>query len=789
MLEKTTQPTETHRKPPTMKRRICQSVALAVGLSPFIGGFANADVLLEEVMVTAQKREQSLKDVGVAITAFTGDQMKALGFESSTDLIAYTPGVSLAGDIGGQRAIFNIRGVVQNDYADLAEAPVAVYIDGTYLASTQAQTFGLFDVERIEMLKGPQGTLFGRNATGGLVNTVTNKPTEEFEGYLEATVAEYSQIRLEGAVSGSLTDGIRGRLSFLSNQQDEVLKNIYNGSDFNGDPGTNGGQDGWNDDTVALRGHLEFDIGDRGGLLLSANWADTTKSEGPYQLAATTEIRRANGEVVDVIYSKNDPLNCDVIQAGACIDGNGDGTVTRPVVGGDFYGNVNPDGTGTKVNKDFAFDDQNKIESQGLTAEFKYDFEWAEFTSVTDYKNFTRVIGLDSDQSATGALIFQSDGDIDQFSQEFRFNGTTERMTWVAGVYYLSIDTDFLQGLAASPLSQDWFGIQGQEANTITTLETDSYSIFGQVDFSLTDELVLVTGLRLIQEDKSFDGVVTFFVNNDDRKIETKGPLFDIDQLKDDNDQDLWSGKVQLEWSPSDDSLYYAGINRGVKAGSFNAPLFGGFSPYDEEVLTAYEVGAKLTLLSGSMQLNMAAYYYDYEDYQSFTFVNNSSSVTNEDATIKGVEIEMIASPTDNLEVMLGVSYTDAVVEDLQIASDIFIDATPPFTSEWQASGLVRYTWDAFGGDLAAQVSANYQSEFFHNARNFTAHEFDAYTQMQARITWADGDNDWNVAAYVDNLTDEDNSVIGFDVSGFYGSSQESYAKPRTYGVTVRRNF
>ena len=146
-------------------------------------------VLMEEIVVTAQKREQLENDVGIAMSTFSGDQMDALGFESSTDIIAYSPGVSLAGDIGGQRAIFNIRGVVQNDYADLAEAPVAVYVDGGYLASTQAQTFALYDIDHVEILKGPQGTLFGRNATGGLVNTITARPTEETEGYLEATIA------------------------------------------------------------------------------------------------------------------------------------------------------------------------------------------------------------------------------------------------------------------------------------------------------------------------------------------------------------------------------------------------------------------------------------------------------------------------------------------------------------------------------------------------------------------------------------------------------------------------
>ena len=158
-------------------------LALTVGMALSAPAAFAAENVWESIEVTAQKRNENVSDVGIAITAFSGEQLEALGLESSTELIAFTPGVSLAGDIGGQRAIFNIRGVVQNDYADLAEAPVAVYVDGGYLASTQAQTFGLFDVARIEILKGPQGTLFGRNATGGLVNTVTAKPTADTEGY------------------------------------------------------------------------------------------------------------------------------------------------------------------------------------------------------------------------------------------------------------------------------------------------------------------------------------------------------------------------------------------------------------------------------------------------------------------------------------------------------------------------------------------------------------------------------------------------------------------------------
>lgn len=748
--------------------------------------------VLEEVLVTAQKREQLASDVGIAITTFSGDQLNALGIENSTELIAYTPGVSMAGDIGGQRAIFNIRGVVQNDYADIAEAPVAVYIDGTYLASTQAQTFGLFDIARVEVLKGPQGTLFGRNATGGLVNTITAKPSEERDGYISATVASFSQFRLEGAVGGSLSDSVRGRMSALSNQQGEILTNIYNGTDANGDPGAvGGGGDGYNDDTLALRGQLEFDLSENSTLLLSANYADATKSEGPYQVVSTTEIRRANGEAIDVIRSVNDPLNCDIIQAGACIDGNGDGSATRPVVGGDFFGNPgDPDGTGNLVNKDFAYDDQNQIESIGFMAQFDVDTSWGDFVSVTDYKNFTRVIGLDSDQSPTDGLIFQSDGDIDQFSQEFRFSGSTEKVKWIAGLYYLDIATDYIQGLAETAGAPSNFGLAGAEANTIVTLDTQSTSIFGQFDVAMSDQITLTAGLRIIREEKQFEGIVNIYANTDDRLVETDILFAEgLDQLTADNDATLWSGKLQLDYKPDDDHLYYVGISRGVKAGSFNAPLFGGFTPYDEEELMAFEAGAKMKVAGGAAQINASVFLYDYSDYQSFTFANNSSSVTNEDANYTGAEIEIFASPADGWELMFGASYIDAVVEDLQIASDIFRDTEPPFTPEWQFSGMLRYSWEGFGGNLAAQLNASYQSEFFFNPKNFTAHKFDSYTVADARLSWSDTQGQWSAVVFVDNFTDDDHSVIGFDVSSFYGTSQESYAKPRTWGVSVRRDF
>ena len=746
---------------------------------------------LEEIVVTAQKREQNINDVGVAVTAFSGEQMNALGIESSTDLIAFTPGVSLAGDIGGQRAIFNIRGVVQNDYADIAEAPVAVYVDDSYLASTQAQTFGLFDIERIEILKGPQGTLFGRNATGGLVNTVTVKPTVEFEGFGEFTAARFDQYRFEGALSGALSDKLRARVAFLSNLQGEILKNLYvNGSAPDTRPGSpGGGEDTYNDDTQAVRAHIEYDLNDNGSLLLSANWADTTKSEGPYQAINTTEILNADGAVIDVIYAADDPLGCDQIQSGRCVDAVLDAGTSpyRPVPGGDFNGNIDPDGSGRRIDRDFAFDDQNRIESYGITGTLDYDFGGLEFVSITDYKYFSRIIGLDPDVSASPEVIFHSDGEIEQVSQEVRIAGANDSMNWVAGLYYLGIDTGFTQGLAGS--AESVVIGPSREFNTITSMETDSLSVFGQVDWFLSHNLAAVLGLRYINEDKKLSGDIGLFRNLDDRTIETDTRMATLESADLENNQDLWSAKVQLEYSPDDDSLYYIGVNRGVKAGSFSAPLLGGFGTYKPEVLLAFETGAKLTLADGRAQLNTSLFYYDYTDYQSFSWVNNVSSVTNEEAEFTGIEFELFLTPSVSWDIMVGGSWTDAEVNKLEVAPGLTRDTRPAFTPEFQASGLIRYNRDTGLGNIAAQLNGSFRSEVFHNARNFTAHEIESHTVIDVRLSWSDPSYEWSVTGFIDNLLDSNHGIIGFDVSGFTGNTQISYARPRTYGITIRREF
>lgn len=252
---------------------------------------SNAAVL-EEVVVTAQKREQSLQDVGIAVSAFTGDQMDRLGWNTADDVVAQAPGVTLVQPNGPSSFYFNIRGVAQNDFSgDNQESPVAVYVDDVYVASPTGAGFQLFDFERVEILRGPQGTLFGRNATGGLVHYVSKRPTREAEGYAEVTFGDYDQIDLEGAIGGALSDTVSGRLSFNTSNYDGIIEN-HAGSDLN------------DNDVWAVRGQLLFSFGESTELLLNVRAGELDNANAPFEHGAARANAQGLGvEVDDTDYS------------------------------------------------------------------------------------------------------------------------------------------------------------------------------------------------------------------------------------------------------------------------------------------------------------------------------------------------------------------------------------------------------------------------------------------------------------------------------------------------------
>jgi len=825
-----------------MGRRFVPGLGIATILAPA----AAPAQLMEELIVTAQKREESLQDVGIAITAFSGEQLDALGITESTQVSAFTPGVHISGNNGGSTQQFTIRGSTQNDFADIAEGPNAVYVDEAYMAVGQSQLFAAFDVERVEILKGPQGTLFGRNATGGLVHYVTRKPTAEPEAYVDVTYGRADQVRTEAAVGGALTENLTGRVSLFYNRHDPVFDNeftpaslppppaAFGRTEIQGSPA--GSDDLYKDDTIAVRGQFLATLNEDAELLVKGQYARQQLTSGQYQHESTTAVINPAGQVVNSVFTKKVRSNCEALSTlGGCVAGgialDGDFDDFRPNDRGDLFGFVEPDTRDLTANTDHATDDHDEVEMYGFQGKLDWDLGWADFIAVSAYNTLEKQQSLDVDSGPAPQFIVMNQSDSWWFTQELRLEGEQDRFRWIAGFYFLRTEIDYAQGLADSigglNIFASLFGgglgaVFGPDAarsptDSIETtlnaeLDTTSYSLFGQVDYDLTEQWKFSLGLRAILEEKDYAYNVNFYDNLDDRRtdgalfrgqtpIAPNAFIFPVTEFEDDFSDVLWSGKAQIEYSPNVDWLLYAGVSRGVKAASFNAPLLTPLEEdqfrYDEEILISYEVGFKSTFWDGRARLNGALYYYDYQDYQAFQFIGTSGAVVNADAEYLGMELELQANPIDNMDFVFGLGLIDTEVKDIAVAgavggaAPVLRDVAPTFTPSVQISGIARYTWPAaiLDGDVTLQLDANYASSSFHNINNFASHKMPAYVVGNARVNWFSQDGHWELGAFVQNLSDSRYQTIGFELSAVSGSNEETIGRPRWWGIHARYNF
>ena len=779
----------------TNRRLLALAVALAIP-SQYLQA-----AVLEEVMVTAQKREQSLQDVGIAVTAFSGDQLNQLGWDSAEKVTSMTPGVTTIQPNGPSSFFINIRGVAQNDFSgDHQESPVAIYVDDVYVSAASGAGFQLFDFDRVEILRGPQGTLFGRKATGGLVHYITTKPSQESSGYVGLTLGDYDQVKLEGAAGGSISDNVSGRLSFVKNQHDGVLENSA-GED------TNDGDD-W-----AVRGQLLFSIGDDIDWLLNARVGEQDVKNGPFKhTSARLDPATGLGEAFDGL-----DLTAE----------------------GDSRNEVGYQDTGSNVNKvALNVPGYNKVKTKGFTSNLTWQIGDVEFVSITDYSELEKDYLEDSDAGPNDFFAFTVSSDVEQFSQEFRLSGATESMRWVAGAFYLSIDGEFSNGGAASNFfaaAFPGFGLEdpslaGLGLNNPFSTETESYAVFGQLEFDLSETVTLTTGLRWSNEKKEaeFRQFFSLFESPTSANVVVndvfgEGPVWEFGPNGINNngavatgfaetsvigdpgdakiDVDSITAKLGLDWQANDDTLIYVSFNRGVKAGGFNAPIdatnfyIGNLAPsemqFDEEVLDAYEAGFKWTFADGLARLNGTVYYYDYQDYQAFALDSLTTYVFNTDAVSKGMELELQASPVDGLDILLGIGYINNNVEDAyRLPDGSFIDRQAVVTPDLNVNGMVRYEWGVGSGTLAAQYDFSYMSEHFFQLKNSPVATEDAYAISNVRLTYAGNNNKWSVTGFINNVTDEENRLMVFDLAGTpaqggFGMAESFYGLPRWWGVSL----
>ncbi len=705
--------------------------------------FAADSVLMEEVIVTAQKREQNAQDVGIAITSLSGRQIEGLGYTSTSEIIAQTPSLRML-SFSPSLTVFNIRGVSQNDFADHYEPPVAVFNDEAYISTQGAVNTLMFDIERVEVLRGPQGTLFGRNATGGAIQYVSRKPSDDFNAMARLTIGEFKQRNIEGAIGGPLSDTVAARLSVSYVNNDGWINNRV-GPDINK-----------NED---IAGRLQFLVkaGDSTDILIKLHGSKNDDTSGGYSHSALY----ADADGLGV------PVPSNVNYYGTC---NGCDLLGYRNTANDPW---------DQAHDRIGFLDR---EIYGITAKITSDFGFATFTSISDYLTMDKRFGSDSDASPNDLLTFDTDQDLNQYSQELRLSGESERFRWVTGLYFLYIDTKNQASAGIGTIFNPKF-----VSTADYTLTTKSLALFGQAEYDLSDQFTIIGGVRLTSDKKKMSYRLT---DNFGGLVDFNTSLYpDLAKKTFEN----VSAKLQIDLRPVDDLLLFASINRGTKAGSFSAPIFQPFNiaeiPHGQEVLTAYEIGTKTTWADGRVRFNASAFYYDYNDYQAFFLAGLSQQIANRDASIYGFEAELAASPVKRLELSVGVSHLDGKVFDVTLPAGRVTDREMPMSPGFSLNWLARYSFAVPGGTLALQADGTYTSSYYFYVVNPPSAYEPSHTVTNARISFQTSDERWELAFAVKNLTNEKYRLYTNDISSL-SIGLDAFAPPRWFSgsLTFRWN-
>jgi outer membrane receptor protein involved in Fe transport len=728
---------------------------------------------LGDIVVTAQKREQSLQRVGISVTAISGEQILQRGISNSIDLIVRTPSVDNYSPYGpGSSANIVIRGVGLNDFGEGNEAPVTVYVDEFYVVNVPAVDFALFDLQRAEILRGPQGTLFGRNSTGGLVNYVTARPSDKVEGYFKGTFARFDELKLEGAVNAPITDTLSARLSFLSHHSDGYIRNLN--ADF-----ARGGAAG----TDAIRGQLRFDNGD---------WDVVLKAE----------------------YGRQDHVHTYYEQTPSTRD---------PVTG---LASLNPGGTDAAGYNEKAFgagaanvtntNRPQHLKSQGTTLLLRAErkFGTVTFTSITGYQHFNRQYSEDCDASPNDTCLAMFPYKADSASQEFRFFYNGDSLRWTAGIYGLHsrsknnpsavFNVPVSGPTAVDPATGLYNGAffpVSLAANW--RLRTLSGAIFGQFEYDVAPILTAIGGIRVTRDDKKFRDADNASLRScpgfplpTNCFAAPEGPGI-ANPYEDSYKKTLWSGKFELDLKPSNDVLLYASISRGTKSGGFSNGFYpGGVTTdqlkYGAETNIAYEVGEKITLFDRKLRLNSAFFYYDYQDFQTFNWEGVGGLLSNQDARSYGAEVEIEAAPVRHLNLSFGASYLhtriDSVTNSLPGGGTYTADREMANAPEWTANGSISYAIPLPAGrKLTLSWDGNYRSSRFTNNFNDPSVRLPGYFKHNANVSFDMSEN-LQFQAFVRNISNNLAPTKAYQFNDL-GYTQFIYSEPRVYGGSIYYRF
>ena len=747
---------------------------------------------LEAIVVTAQKRAENLQDTPIAITAVTGATLEAKGRGDIAELGQMTPNLvfNTTAPVSGvsSGAVVFIRGIGQTDFQLTTDPGVGTYVDGVYVARSVGGVLDVLDLERVEVLRGPQGTLFGRNTIGGAISLVTRDPSKEFQGSANVTGGSDDRADIRVSVSGPVTDAIRVSVVASSKNRDGYVHGLLDDRDLG------------NINRDSARATVLFKPSSTFRALWTVDGTRVREQNAANKLVGVTLTAPGATTRTDLRFNRRTgKVDTEIVPIPA---GNPSqaflyNAVDAPVLGTEPYDGrwITPDlkstfatgPNGTRLN----------IWGTALTLEQQLPFD-ATIKSITAYRSTKGSFNRDPDGSPLQVTENENfDYRQKQFSQELQLTGNaiSDRLKYVAGLYYFrETGRDFLD--VTLPIA---FG----NLTNYTLVKNKSYAAYGQLNFAITDTLGVTGGVRYTKDKKQYTvppgtgGVVNGLLG----LFGTPGTLTPFIPSGTYNQSfDNTSFKAGVDWKPNRDTLVYFSYSEGFKSGGFNTRYLVPVTEiitYNPELLTTYELGAKWEGLDRHLRVNASVFHSKYRDIQLTVYEQGAPITRNGgSAEINGAELEISLVPVERLTISGGLGYLDAEYTDVptvnpnipldqQITRDKELAKTP----KWTLNARAEYRLPVSElGEVRFAADVMYSSHVQNDAINSKYLFQKAYAIANASIGYWFDEGKWSLTAFVDNLTNR-RIIESGDSNYSIGFHEANFNRPRQYGVTLGTKF